>query len=146
MKSAATPDAAARDRQRSYTRAPHCDEKLQLPFVVNPTPRSFVAIHRLGERFSQSNRTPFFASKFVRLRTSAHPPCREVDEVLRGKSRDKSRIRACVEHAFAVAKRLRGFTIARYRRLAKNANRVSVVLSLANVYLSRTRLIAQVRP
>ncbi|TDN67423.1 transposase [Paraburkholderia sp. BL10I2N1] len=46
-----------------------------------------------------------------------------VDEVARRKKRNKSKIRARVEHVFAVVKRLRGFTKARYRGLAKNANR-----------------------
>jgi IS5 family transposase len=70
----------------------------------------------------------------------------QVDEVARGKNRNKSRIRARVEHVFAVVKRLWGFTKVRYRGLAKNANRAFVALALANVYLSRRRLMAQVRP
>ena len=47
---------------------------------------------------------------------------------------------------FAVVKRLWGFTKVRYRGLAKNANRAFVALALANVYLARTRLMAQARP
>jgi IS5 family transposase len=70
----------------------------------------------------------------------------EVDEVARSKNRNKSKIRARVEHVFAVVKRLWGFTKVRYRGLAKNANRAFVALALANVYLSRRRLMAQVRP
>jgi IS5 family transposase len=70
----------------------------------------------------------------------------EVDEVQRAKNRNKSKIRARVEHVFAVVKRLWGFTKVRYRGLAKNANRAFVSLALANVYLSRERLMAQVRP
>jgi transposase, IS5 family len=57
----------------------------------------------------------------------------EVDEVQRGKNRNKSKIRARVEHVFAVIKRLWGFTKVRYRGLAKNANRAFVALALANV-------------
>jgi IS5 family transposase len=57
----------------------------------------------------------------------------EVDEVQRGKNRNKSKIRARVEHVFAVIKRLWGFTKVRYRGLAKNANRAFVPLALANV-------------
>lgn len=49
-----------------------------------------------------------------------------------------------VEHVFAVVKRLWGFTKVRYRRLAKNANRAFVALALANVYLSRRKLMALV--
>jgi IS5 family transposase len=70
----------------------------------------------------------------------------EVDEVQRGKNRNKSKIRARAERVFAVVKRLWGFTKVRNRGLAKNAKRAFVALALANVYLSRTRLMAQVRP
>ncbi|KAI3604102.1 Mobile element protein (plasmid) [Cupriavidus necator H850] len=70
----------------------------------------------------------------------------QVDEVARRKNRNKSKIRARVEHVFGIVKRLWGFTKVRYRGLAKNANRAFVALALANVYLCRTRLMAQVRP
>ncbi|CAG2158697.1 IS5 family transposase ISBvi2 [Cupriavidus yeoncheonensis] len=70
----------------------------------------------------------------------------QIDEVVRRKNRNKSKIRARVEHVFGVVKRLWGFTKVRYRGLAKNANRAFVALALANVYLCRTRLMAQVRP
>ncbi|MGF6971400.1 IS5 family transposase [Paraburkholderia sp. WC7.3g] len=70
----------------------------------------------------------------------------EVDEMQRGKNRNKSKIRARVEHVFSVVKRLWGFTKVRYRGLAKNANRAFVALALANVYLSRRQLTASVRP
>ena len=63
-----------------------------------------------------------------------------VDEVERGRNRNKSRIRARVEHVFAVVKRLWGFTKVRYRGIEKNANRAFVALALANLYLSRARL------
>ncbi|SAL06276.1 transposase [Caballeronia calidae] len=69
-----------------------------------------------------------------------------VDEVARRKNRNKSKIRARVEHVFAVVKRLWGFTKVRYRGLAKNANRAFVSLALANLYLSRGRFTEQVRP
>lgn len=68
------------------------------------------------------------------------------DEVKRAKNRNKSKIRARVEHVFAVVKRLWGFTKVRYRGLAKNANRAFTALALANFYLARHRLMAQVRP
>lgn len=64
----------------------------------------------------------------------------EIDEVERSKNRNKSRIRARVEHVFAVVKRLWGFTKVRYRGIAKNATRAFVALGLANLYLARTRL------
>jgi IS5 family transposase len=69
-----------------------------------------------------------------------------VDEIARGKNRNKSKIRSRVEHVFAVVKRLWGFAKVRYRGLAKNATRAFTALALANIYLSRRHLLAQVRP
>jgi IS5 family transposase len=60
--------------------------------------------------------------------------------VQRAKNRFKSKVRARVEHVFAVVKRLWGFSKVRYRGLAKNATRSFVALSLANIYLARQRL------
>jgi IS5 family transposase len=70
----------------------------------------------------------------------------EIDEIERGKNRNKSKIRARVEHVFAVVKRLWGFNKVRYRGLAKNAARAFTALALANIYLSRRHLLVQVRP
>mgnify|MGYP001548973585 CR=1 FL=1 len=69
-----------------------------------------------------------------------------VDEAVRAKNRNKSRIRSRVEHVFGVVKRLWGFGKTRYRGLAKNATRAFTALALANIYLSRQRLMAQARP
>jgi len=62
------------------------------------------------------------------------------EELERMVNRAKSRVRARVEHVFAVVKRLWGFNKVRYRGLAKNANRAFVTLGLANIYLARGRL------
>ena len=70
----------------------------------------------------------------------------EIDEVLRRKSRTKSSIRARVEHVFGVLKRLWGFGKVRYRGLRKNATRAFTALALANIFLARETLMAQVRP
>ena len=69
-----------------------------------------------------------------------------VDEAVRTKNRSKSRIRSRVEHVFGVVKRLWGFGKVRYRGLQKNATRAFTALALANIYLGRQRLMAQVRP
>ncbi len=69
-----------------------------------------------------------------------------INEETRGKNRNKSRIRSRVEHVFGVVKRLWGFGKVRYRGLKKNATRAFTALALANIYLSRERLMAQVRP
>ena len=69
-----------------------------------------------------------------------------IDEVVRAKNRNKSRIRSRVEHVFGVVKRLWGFGKVRYRGLQKNATRAFTALALANIYLGRQSLLAQVRP
>lgn len=69
-----------------------------------------------------------------------------VDEAVRAKNRNKSKIRARVEHVFGVVKRIWGFTKVRYRGLQKNATRAFTVLALANIYLSRGCLLGQMRP
>jgi transposase, IS5 family len=57
------------------------------------------------------------------------------------KNRHKSKVRAKVEHAFLVIKRIFGFAKVRYRGLRKNANRLFVTCALANLYLVRERLL-----
>jgi IS5 family transposase len=89
-----------------------------------------------------SSKAPL-AKDFTQQRTRMQG---EVDEAARTKNRKKSRIRARVEHVFCVVKRLWGFSKVRYRRLAKNATRAFTALALADIYLSRGTLLAQVRP
>ena len=69
-----------------------------------------------------------------------------VDELQRANNRKKSKVRAQVEHVFAVIKRLWGFSKVRYRGLQKNATRAFTALALANIYMSRGLLLVQVRP
>ena len=83
------------------------------------------------------------AKDFTNQRTRR---CGVVDETQRAKNRNKSRIRARVEHVFGVVKRLWGFGKVRYRGLAKNATRAFTALALANIYLGRGQLLGQVRP
>jgi len=89
---------------------------------------------------SKAPKAKDFTNERVRNRSG------EIDEVKRSKNRNKSNIRARVEHVFAVVKRLWGFGKVRYRGLTKNATRAFAVLALANIYMSRSRLMAQVRP
>jgi transposase, IS5 family len=83
------------------------------------------------------------AKDFTNQRTRRNGVARDV---LKARNRDKSKIRARVEHVFGVVKRLWGFGKVRYRGLAKNATHAFTALALANIYLSRERLMAQVRP
>lgn len=67
------------------------------------------------------------------------------EELERLVNRAKSRTRARVEHMFGVVKRLWKFDKVRYRGLAKNATRAFVTLAMANIYLARRPLMAQLR-
>jgi IS5 family transposase len=68
------------------------------------------------------------------------------DEGQRLRNRNKSKVRAQVEHVFGVVKRLWGFSKVRYRGLHKNATRAFTALALANIYKSRGLLLVRVRP
>jgi IS5 family transposase len=61
-------------------------------------------------------------------------------------NRRKSAVRSIVEHPFLTLKRLWGFAKARYRGLAKNANRAYAMLALINVCKWGRPLTGQVRP
>jgi len=69
-----------------------------------------------------------------------------IDDAIKAKNRNKSRIRARVEHSIGVIKRVFGFTKVRYRGLAKNGNRAFFSAALANVFLLRYTLLGAVRP
>jgi IS5 family transposase len=64
-----------------------------------------------------------------------------VDAVERETNRTKATVRAKVEHAIGIIKRLFGFTKVRYRGLAKNTHRLLVTCALANLFLVRRRLL-----
>jgi len=57
-------------------------------------------------------------------------------------NREHSSIRARVKHVFRVIKRQFGFNRTRYRGLMKNTVQVNMLMSLANLYLLRRRLLA----
>jgi len=65
----------------------------------------------------------------------------KVDEVEKAKNRNKSRVRAKVEHVFGVIKNIFGFRKVRYRGLAKNLHRLEVTAALTNLYMVRRRLL-----
>src|SRR5690242_19897225 len=64
-----------------------------------------------------------------------------VDEVERAKNRTKSKVRARVEHAIGVIKRVFGFAKVRYRGLKKNTHRLLVTCALANLFMMRRHLL-----
>ena len=64
-----------------------------------------------------------------------------IDEIEKEKNRNKSRVRAKVEHVFCVIKIVFGFRTVRYRGLAKNLHRLEVTAALTNLYMVRRRLL-----
>jgi IS5 family transposase len=79
----------------------------------------------------------------IRYRVNRRPPTSRhpLSEYQRMINRARSRCRARGEHAFHVVKRLWGFSMVRYRGLAKNTSRAFAVFALANLYLVRRRLL-----
>jgi transposase, IS5 family len=63
------------------------------------------------------------------------------DEILKARNARKSKVRAKVEHAIGVIKRIFGFQKTRYRGLAKNLHRLEASAALANLLLHRRRLL-----
>jgi transposase, IS5 family len=64
-----------------------------------------------------------------------------IDETIKATNRNKSHVRAKVEHTIGVIKRVFGFQKVRYRGLAKNLHRLEVTAALANLYMVRRRLL-----
>ena len=63
------------------------------------------------------------------------------DERIKATNRNKSRVRAKVEHTIGIIKRIFGFQKVRYRGLAKNLHRLEVTAALANLYTVRRQLL-----
>jgi IS5 family transposase len=61
----------------------------------------------------------------------------------RGRNRNKSRVRAKVEHVFGVMKGQFGFTKVRYRGLAKNAHYLFISCALVNLVMAKKALLKQ---
>jgi transposase, IS5 family len=64
-----------------------------------------------------------------------------IDEIEKAKNRNKSRVRAKVEHVFGVMKNIFGFRKVRYRGVAKNLHRLEVTAALTNLYMVRRQLL-----
>jgi IS5 family transposase len=64
-----------------------------------------------------------------------------VDQVERARNRTKSKVRARVEHAIGIIKRVFGFAKVRYRGLNKNLHRLLVTAALANLFTARRHLL-----
>lgn len=80
------------------------------------------------------------AKSFVQAKAHRHRPLSEEE---RARNRTKSTVRAKVEHAFLVIKRIFGWAKVRYRGLAKNTHWLQISCGLANLYVARRRLLAE---
>lgn len=83
------------------------------------------------------------AKDFTHKRGHKNRPLTEADKAT---NRRKSSVRSKVEHPFLTLKRLWGFAKARYRGLAKNANRAFAMLAMLNINKWGRPLIGEVRP
>ena len=83
------------------------------------------------------------ARDFTNKRAYRNRPLTDADKET---NRKKSSVRSKVEHPFLTLKHLWGFTKARYRGLAKNANRAFAMLALINLTKWGIPLMGQVRP
>jgi IS5 family transposase len=91
-----------------------------------------------------AGQTEVIRARAPRAKDFTNRRCRfkgRVNEVEQAKNQTKSRVRAKVEHAFGVIKRVFGFQKVCYRGLAKNLHRLEVTAALTNLFLVRRRLL-----
>lgn len=89
-----------------------------------------------GQRDQIRSKAPY-ALDFTQKKGSRY---RKLSAEERARNRQKSRVRAKVEHPFLVIKRLFGFSKVRYRGMMKNGHRAMTACALANLYMVRRRL------
>jgi IS5 family transposase len=80
------------------------------------------------------------AKDFTNKKGSRHYTLTEADKL---KNRNKSKVRAKVEHLFCIMKRQFGFTKVRYRGLDKNAHFLFTNCALINLVISKKQLLRQ---
>jgi len=71
---------------------------------------------------------------------------RKLTDEERARNRNKSRVRAKVEHQFGIIKCQFGFSKVRYRGLGKNAHRLFVACALSNLVIAKRTLLRLSRP
>jgi transposase, IS5 family len=90
-----------------------------------------------GQREAIRKRAPHARDCTQKRVNDNHPKAAD----LRRRNRNKSKVRAKVEHCFYIIKRLFGFSQVRYRGIAKNLNRLQVTCALANLFSARKHLL-----
>ena len=68
-------------------------------------------------------------------------PAREVDRLLDKAEQLKASVRAKVEHPFRVVKQQFGYAKVRYRGLAKNTSRLTMLFALGNLWMVRRQVL-----
>ncbi|MBN6746443.1 IS5 family transposase, partial [Acidithiobacillus sp. MC2.1] len=68
-------------------------------------------------------------------------PAREVDRLLDKAEQLKASVRAKVEHPFRVVKQQFGYAKVRYRGLAKNTSRLTILFALGNLWMVRRQVL-----
>ena len=68
-------------------------------------------------------------------------PARQVDRLLDKVEQLKASVRAKVEHPFRVVKQQFGYAKVRYRGLAKNTARLTMLFALSNLWMARRQLL-----
>ena len=61
---------------------------------------------------------------------------------IKRREREKSSVRAKIEHIFGITKRLFGYRKTRYRGLQKQIEKLNMLFALANLYLADKRCVA----
>jgi transposase, IS5 family len=82
------------------------------------------------------------AKDFTQAKGNQHKPLTDKE---RAANRNKSRVRAKVEHQFGILKRQFGFSKVRYRGLDKNAHWLFVACALSNLVMAKNTLLKRKR-
>lgn len=90
----------------------------------------------IGQKQAARSKAPK-AKDFTNRRGTRNHALTEAERLT---NRRKSSVRAKVEHAFGIIKRVFGFAKVRYRGLQKNAHRLFVTCALANLFMARRSL------
>lgn len=90
-----------------------------------------------GQRQVMTDHAPC-ARDFTHAKGSRNQPLTDAE---RASNRNKSQVRAKVEHQFGIIKRRFGFTRVRYRGLDKNAHRLFVACVLSNIVMAKKVLL-----
>ena len=93
-----------------------------------------------SEKREEFTDRPELSHQITKRRSSVNKlsECQRTDEI-RHHEKEKSRIRAKVEHPFHIVKNLFGFRKAVYKGLAKNTNRLYMLFALANLHLCKLK-------